>query len=254
MTVSKHTALLTAFFGATALSSMALAATTAVTTSTTATLDANATKKVVSNLQDGTLVTASGTVGAFSDGDEFTLNIGGSTIKVDTNDDATNLFGDNREARNVLKPGDKVTVTGTIDENLFDRKEIDATVVQFNGKNYYSALTPAAGGTVAATTTSTNPVYADWEKEYEVVRPYDTKEFVNDRVRLTGNVVKISDADTFTLDYNGGTIEVDINDNAFMKKNSKIAIGDRVALYGEMDDNWFTKRHFEADTLVRLGG
>lgn len=74
------------------------------------------------SLQDGAYVTLSGTVGKIVDGDEFELRHGKGTIMVDTNDDWPNLFDNN--AGQILKTGDKVRVSGEVDDNLFTKKEM----------------------------------------------------------------------------------------------------------------------------------
>ncbi len=184
-------------------------------------------------LPDNSYVTISGTVAEVLDADEFTVNYSGGTIKVDTNDAWPNLF--RKEALEMLKPGDRVTITGKVDDNLFARKEIDASSISHQGKTY---------SRVYSQTPYDTAYYGYW--------PYygwDDKMY-NDNVSISGTVSRVIDDDEFEMKYGTGTVKVDTS-ALNVDANRLLQVGDRVMVYGDMDDNWFSKRELDADYLVR---
>ncbi len=205
--------------------------------------DVNVNTTTKAKMQDGAYVTLSGKVAKFTDGDDFELvQKNGGTIMIDTNDDAYDMFGD-KEAKDVLPLNSQVTVTGQVDDNLFTEKEIDATSIRFKGKEYLSTFVSDEDKESMrnANATWANTTWSD----------ADDKAFDDGKMRLTGTVVEVSDEDTFTLSYAKGNIEVDLNTD-IEGEVAPVKVGDRVALYGEMDDNWFVDKHFEATSMTRI--
>lgn len=191
------------------------------------------TTKSPAALNDNAYVTLSGTVGEITDADEFMLKYKGYRIQVDTNDYWPNLFG--KDAIQVLKPGDKVTVTGKVDDNWFTKKEIDATSISTGGKNYSRVYWRGSNN-------MSN--YGSW--------PYYgwNDEMYEERVGLSGTVSKVTGDNTFEMKYGTGTVKVDTSGLDIIKANM-LNRGDRVTVYGNMDDNWFGKRELNADYLIR---
>jgi len=75
-------------------------------------------------------------------------------------------------------------------------------------------------------------------------------------ITIAGTVAKITDADEFDLNYEGGTIHVDTNDawpNIFKKDannaTKQLAVGDHVVVDGRIDNNFFAKREIDAKSL-----
>ena len=75
---------------------------------------------------DGTMVSMDGTVSRVR-GREFTLDVGGIDISVDTIDLGYNPLDD--QGRQQIDTGDSVTVVGMVDDDLFDETEVSATAV-----------------------------------------------------------------------------------------------------------------------------
>ncbi len=78
-----------------------------------------------SELADGAWISATGIVKSIDDR-EFTLDYGKYSIDVDTDELAYNPFSGESPRNNAIKVGDKVYVSGTFDESLFDSDEIEA--------------------------------------------------------------------------------------------------------------------------------
>lgn len=66
-------------------------------------------------------VTLSGTVSKILDNDRFELDYGNGVTQIDYDDALHELF---KKTDHKIKAGDKVTVTGKIDNNWFTRREI----------------------------------------------------------------------------------------------------------------------------------
>lgn len=184
-------------------------------------------------LRNNAYVTLTGTVGDITDADEFTLNYKGGSIKVDTNDYWPDLFA--KDALEVLKPGDQITVTGVVDDNYFTKKEIDATSIAYRGTNYSRLYRHKSDGTAYS---NVWPYYVWDEKIYE------------NRVGISGTVSNILNDQEFEMKYGTGTIKVDTSALKVLDTD-RLNVGDRVMVYGDMDENWFGKRELDADYLVR---
>jgi len=159
------------------------------------------------------------------------LRYKGGTIKVDTNDYWPNLFS--ADAAEALRTGDRVMVTGLVDDNFFTAKEIDANNITLQGKNYSRVYSY----------NSNNTTY--WPYYYG-----QDQNMSDGRIALTGRVSKILPNDSFELSYGTQTIKVDAKDINVMQK-SAVKTGDRVTVYGDIDESWYGKQQLDADYLVR---
>lgn len=180
-------------------------------------------------LQNNAFVTLSGTVGEIRDADEFELKYATGTIMVDTNDAWPNLF--KQDAIGILKPGDRITVSGRVDENFFTKKEIDATAISHRGQTYTRGKYDAAA-------------YGYWPFYGWNNRDYD------DNVTLTGRVNKIIGDDEFEMSYGEGFVRVETKGVNFPDAD-RLRVGDQVTVSGEMDHKWFGKRELDAEYIVR---
>ena len=185
------------------------------------------------SLQDDTYVTLSGTVGKITDGDEFELRYSNGTIMVDTNDHWPNLFDKN--ASQILKTGDRIQVSGEVDDNFFAKKEIEATRITYQGENH----------------SRTYWSEEDYNDNSDYLTYGDRHYREGEDITLTGTVGKTMDGQEFMLNYVGGSIKVDADDLR-MEKTNRLRTGDRVIVMGEIDDDWFEKREIEADRIVRM--
>ncbi|MCH2546300.1 MAG: NirD/YgiW/YdeI family stress tolerance protein [Alphaproteobacteria bacterium] len=185
--------------------------------------------------KNDTYITLSGTVGEITDNDEFKLKHPGGTIMVDTNDTWPDLF--RKDADTIIKMGDRVTVTGKVDNNLFAANEIEAYQLTVDGSGYNRVYTNNNFGP---------------ENDDSYMASYGTygSGLTDDQdVRLSGVVSSISDNEAFMLRYGNGEIRIETDDVEFTNAN-RLAVGDEVVVFGEVDEGWFKKKAIEADRII----
>jgi uncharacterized protein YdeI (BOF family) len=106
---------------------MAVAADNTTNSSTMTNVQNSMRAERTDNLPDNGMISLTGTVERVVNNDEFDINYGGGTMRVDTNDAWPNLFKrDANVAGKQLSVGDRVYVMGKIDNNFFTKREIDA--------------------------------------------------------------------------------------------------------------------------------
>lgn len=185
----------------------------------------------LSGLEEDTSITLSGTVIEARD-DEFDLRVGTETVTVDIEDEIRD-----GSAYHLLE-GDRVTVTGRVEDHFFQDKELEA-----NGL-YIDKI---------GTTFIVDEDYAD---DYGMV----AGRMMDDYVEIAGTVTMIGDDhDEFRIhgDVGDFTVEVDelaenpLDDEGYMK----IRVGDAVRVVGEIDDDWIEGREIVASSVnvVRVG-
>ena len=215
----------------------ALAETTTATTVTTPVTVAPTVTTPVANLVNNSYVTLSGVVGEVTEGDEFELRYGGGTVMVDTNDTWPDLF--KKDASMFIKTGDRITVTGRVDANFFDKKEIEAYRLTVHNDNYYRTYT----------NNDYAPSYQPDTQYYYY--PYDADNSLDDKtVSMTGQVSAVGGNDDFMLRYGDREIKVD-TDKLNFTDASRLTVGDIVTVYGNLDKDWFNKTEVEATKIVR---
>lgn len=165
----------------------------------------------------------SGTVEASFD-DNFLLNYGSGFISVEMDDyDWYN--------ENVLLSGDKVSVTGRMDDDVFEVRTIEASSVYVERLNefFYASAIDEEDGPYAF------PAFDSvWEGE---------------RISVTG-IVASRDGDSLDLDTGFGHIDVD---TARIERDLNIEAGDRVSVYGAVEEaNIFEVRELRATSVIRL--
>lgn len=194
-------------------------------------------------MQNDAYVTISGTVASIEEDDEFVLNHKGGQIEVDTNDAWRNLF--KRDAANAAKAltvGDRVTVTGRIDDDWFGDRELDA----------YS-LRHERGGQVF----NYEPT-----KRVEGAPDMNMAETQDDRVTLTGTITEVVNNNRYRMRFSSqsaatntqqaATIEIDTT-GITGGKDQRFNVGDRVTVVGELDDTFFRGREINVDTIRYAG-
>lgn len=186
------------------------------------------------NLQDDAYVTLSGTVGKILGKNAFELNYKGGMIKV-TTDEAWNSLYDTKSAYS-LKTGQRVTVSGIVDDNWFTRKEIDAHAVNVMGQ----------GGQAYSYNRGNDAKNQNMNDSYYLGT---ATHYVGEgsQVMLSGVVTKV-EGDDFWLRYGNGTIMVD-GDKLDLPDN-RIAVGNRVMVRGEVNDPLFQKKQIEASSVT----
>ncbi len=185
----------------------------------------------LSGLEDDTSITLSGAVIEARE-DEFDLRVGTETVTVDIEDEIRD--GGAYE----LLPGDRITVSGLVEDHFFQGKELEANAL------YIDKL---------GTTFIVDEDYAD---DYGMV----AGRMMDDFVEVAGTVTMVADDhDEFRIhdDVGDFTVEVDelaenpLDDDGYMK----IRVGDAVRVIGEIDDDWIEGREIVASSVnvVRLG-
>lgn len=171
---------------------------------------------------EGERISLSGSVRAVDD-DEFTLDTGRDAIEVDLDD-----FADVDVGR--LRPGDRVTVTGRVDDGLFSDRELDATSIHLVR---LGATLAATGGRPDRPLTGTEGRMAaddEW-------------------VSITGRIENRS-GDSLVLRSGGLRILVDADD---ADGADAVNVGDRVRVSGRMEDgDLFERREIDAAKVTPL--
>jgi|GEM_PF-221772 uncharacterized protein YdeI (BOF family) len=177
--------------------------------------------------------------------DEFDLNYGEGIITVELDqwgwDDVDMAY---------LRSGDEVTVNGMIDDDLFEGREIKADNLYLNREFVY--LVPADQQNKQAMNKSqeNKNTRANRNRSINVDAMED-----GSYITMTGVVVE-QNGDEFTLSGNGQNMRVDTNEldyNPFDDDGlQRIRKGDRVQVYGAIDDGFFDTRKIEADRVISL--
>lgn len=204
----------------------------------------------VENMEDQSPIVLTGTVGEIRS-DEFDLRYQGNKITVELD-----RFGwQSEEATKILRPGELITVSGYIDDDLFEGREIEAYNVRLNDRDLYYY------------TTTMIPVY-DYTYDHQAFNndARNTNAAANTRssnntmedgayVTMTGTVSGIS-GDEFTLTSNKRSMTVDVSELGYEPfaedRYQRIADGDRVYVYGQVTDEFFDSKEIVASSMTKL--
>lgn len=179
---------------------------------------------------DDSWISLSGTVGNPT-ADSFTLDYGDGVIIVEMDD--WDAYGDAYS----LMDGDRVTVYGDIDQNLFAMTTIEASSVYVEGLNTY--------------------FYASSADEEEAYTWIVSTPITIGEVTLRGTVNSVdAEAQEFVLDTGGQQLTID---TAFLTYNplddvgyQQIDVGDRVSVSGTIDRAFYEDRVMEAEVAITL--
>lgn len=164
--------------------------------------------------------------------DRFALDYGEGSIMVEMDD------GDRDADAYQLLPGDKVAVTGRIDDDLFESRTIEASSVHVKNLNttfYSSAVDEEAAWMVYYPTVTMDAAY-----------------------NVVGTVSKVDeDGETFVVDTGPRMLRVDVGDLGYNPLDDdgyqKVEVGDRVSVTGDIDYDLFEGRELEASSIIGLG-
>ncbi len=174
---------------------------------------------------DNTWITISGEVETVA-ANEFDLDFGEGLVTVEMDD------GDRDADAYKLMPGDKVTVSGMIDDDFFEQTTIEASSV------YVENL---------GTTFYVNDVD---EGSIDVVTP-----IVPSTVTVSGTVSAVTN-DDFIINTGLRSLRVDISELPYDPLDDegylKIEIGDYVKATGKMETEFFEGRQLMADSVIEL--
>lgn len=179
---------------------------------------------------DETWITLNGTVESVAP-DTFTLDYGDGMIVVEMDD------GDRDADAYKLLKGDKVIVTGKIDDDFFQATSIEASSVYVEniGTTFFSSSVD--------------------EEDADIIAAELTLPIVATRFSVQGTVTKI-DGDDFIIDNGAREIRVDVSSLSYDPLDDEgyqqIEVGDRVKVYGYLDTDLFEGREIQADTLIEL--
>ena len=181
-------------------------------------------------MADNTWITLSGEVESVNR-DSFMLDYGDGYIMVEMDD------GDRDADAYKLLKGDKVTVSGQIDDDFFETTKIEASSVYVEN---------------IGTTFFASPV--DEETSEGLVATVTVPVVVAETV-VQGTVTDVNN-DEFTVDAGLKNLRVDVNDMPYNPLDDegylKIDVGDRVRVTGDMDSDLFEGRELVANTVIKL--
>jgi len=179
---------------------------------------------------DDSWISVSGTVESVTN-DAFVLDYGEGVMTVEMDD------GDRDADGYKLVSGDKVTVNGRIDDDLFEARTLEASSVYVENIDTYfyaSAFDDEAINDVIVT----------------VQRPV-----VISATTVQGRVTEVS-SDEFVVDTGLRKVRVEVEETAYNPLDDegyqKIEVGDRVSVTGQIDDDLFEGRELVADSVITL--
>jgi len=182
---------------------------------------------------DDSWISFSGTVTS-TEADSFMLDYGDGLITVEMDD--WDMDADGYK----LMEGDKVTVNGYVDDDLYDTRTIEASSVYVEDLNTY--------------------FYASATDEEDAPKPENPSETTKTPVQvgdfeMTGTVTSIAGRD-FTIDTGQNQITVDtlgLDYNPMDEEGyQQVEEGDRVRVSGTFDKTLFENLELEADQIVTL--
>lgn len=191
---------------------------------------ANAGDELLPQHQDGATVVLSGVVTEVDD-DEFELRYGNNEIEVELED----WDWDDDTLERVLKTGDRVVVSGEIDDDWFSDREIEAHNFYLTDKRRYFYADDR------------NPAYENLHS-YRMV---DDGSYMS----LRGEVKRIR-GDELTVKSNGRMLQIDTDELGYDPFDSdiddNIEVGDRVYIYGQTDSDFWDDQRFTAEMIVEI--
>lgn len=179
---------------------------------------------------DGEWLTLSGKVASVS-GEQFRMSVGDKEIAVELDD-----YDWGRES-NALRVGDRVTVSGAMDKDFLEKRKIEASSVYIDKLNRYVYASAA-----------------DEESGYNYSYLAADRAEDGEWISFTGTVIE-QDGEELRVDTGIREIKVDTSELTGPDELTWIDAGDRVSVYGEMDDaDLFERREVVASSVVTLSG
>ena len=176
---------------------------------------------------DDTWISFSGVVEQVSS-DRFDVDYGEGTVTVEFDD------GDRDADAYVLDEGDRVTVSGIVDDDLYEERTIEASSVYVEsiGTYFYASAVDEEDAFVTVTS------------------PLDPSE-----IWVQGTVTDVDDEE-FTIDTGLRRTIVEVDELFYNPLDDvgyqKIEVGDRVSVRGNVDYDLFEGREIVADSVITL--
>ncbi len=191
-------------------------------------LAANALAQDPKNAGDDSWISLSGTIVA-ANADSFRLDHGSGVITVEMDD-----FDFYPEGYKLLE-NDKVVVSGIVDDDLFEKKTIEASTVFVENLGTHFYANPAD-----------EEDFASWTVSVPVVL---------EQVEVTGKITAVEGRE-MTLDSGKTAIRVDTKQLGFNPMDDKgflkLEKGDRVKVGGDIDPELFGKHEVSANWIIEL--
>ncbi len=193
----------------------------------------------VTTAPDESPVVLTGTIQSVSD-DEFVLSYGTGAITVEME----NWDWDDSKMKN-LSVGDRVTVTGRIDDDLFEGREIEADNIYLGSSNVYYYREGSSAYPIIGTTYDSQSSSAAMAGDGTFVA-------------MSGRVSNISPTGKeFTLvDSNQMAMQVDLGELGYNPMDNEgvqqIREGDLIQVYGEIDEDFFERKEILASRVISL--
>lgn len=233
--------LMAAVLAATIVAGSSVAMAETVTTTKTTSIKSKTTTPVVtsktavnSNVHtaaDKSPVMLTGTVKSVSD-DEFILSYGSGDITVEMDD-----WRWDDERTKYIRAGERVTVTGMIDDDLFEGREIKANNIYVNADNMYFYREKAdmfPMGTYGDMTSMGDGSY----------------------VTMSGRVTAVNGKEITLTDANNVNTQVDLGALSYNPFDAdgvqQIRNGDMIKVYGEIDKDFWERKEIVASSVVSL--
>lgn len=180
---------------------------------------------------DETWISISGTV-VEAMADEFELDYGEATVTVEMDD--WDWYNENIE----MIEGDKVTVYGEIDDDLYETTSIEASSVYVENMGTYFYASAA------------DEEYEDDYDYWVISTPIVAGETV-----VRGTVTSVEGRE-LTIDTGVRELTVDTGEMAYNPLDDKgyqqVDVGDYVSVSGNIDEGLFEDREIEADSVITL--
>ena len=177
---------------------------------------------------DDTWISLSGTVKSVT-ADAFVLDYGEGAITVEMDD------GDRDADGYKLVAGDKVTVNGLIDDDLYETRTIEASSVYVEKLGTY--------------------FYASAADEEDVLVTVTTP-LVISQLTVQGKVTAVTGTEEFVIDTGLRSLTVEVDEMPYNPLDDegyqKIEVGDVVSVTGEIDDDVFEGRELVADSIITI--
>ncbi|ANK82593.1 MAG: hypothetical protein TEF_18665 [Rhizobiales bacterium NRL2] len=185
--------------------------------------------------EDEEWISLTGTVESVED-DDFVLVYPGGGIAVEMDEHEV-------DAENWLRVGDRVTVSGEVDEDFYDRRSIEADSVYVPRLNEYFYADREDG------LRHDRAVGAHTAAGLDRIATASDDEFLS----VTGRVVAIS-GNELMVDVGGRTVNVDGGDLDRPAIDEDVDVGDLVSVSGEMDAAGLfnTEPDIDADSITVL--
>ncbi|WP_416397445.1 hypothetical protein [Allohahella sp. A8] len=211
--------------------------------------------KPLSSYQEGDTAVLTGTVIGI-DGDDFTLDFGGDTIEVELEG-----WTWGADVSQYLKAGDEVVVSGTVEDGWFDNREIEANNIYLTATRDYYYVVDTSPAYVGAVEADVNRQGSTQGQDQQQVQNQQQGQNQNQDltegtyISTRGEVTKVSGRE-FTVESDGKTLTIDTAEMMYNPLDKAygepIEQGDRVYVYGEVDDEFFSKKEISANSVVKL--